>query len=48
MLGYKARDFKQHVAISLEDLVPEDNFYRKVERSKYGVHALSGFALWLL
>jgi transposase len=33
MLGHKARDFRQHECISLEDLVPEDNFYRKVERS---------------
>jgi len=28
MLGYKAREFKQHEFLSLEDLVPEDNFYR--------------------
>ena len=33
MLGHKARDFRQHECISLEDLVPEDNFYRQVERS---------------
>src|SRR5919106_1562455 len=33
MLGHKAREFKQHVSISLEDLVPDDNFYRQVERS---------------
>jgi transposase len=33
MLGYKAREFKQHKSISLEDLVPDDNFYRRVERS---------------
>jgi transposase len=33
MLGYKARKFKQHKSISLEDLVPDDNFYRQVERS---------------
>lgn len=33
MLGHKARDFRQHESISLEDLVPEDNFYRQVERS---------------
>jgi transposase len=31
MLGYKARDFKQHETISLEDLVPKDNFYLQVE-----------------
>jgi transposase len=33
MLGCKARDFRQHESISLEDLVPADNFYRQVERS---------------
>src|SRR5688500_5314176 len=33
MLGHKAREFKQHKSISLEELVPEDNFYRQVERS---------------
>ena len=33
MLGHKAREFKQHKSISLEDLVPDDNFYRRVERS---------------
>jgi transposase len=33
MLGHKAREFKQHQPISLEDLVPDDNFYRQVERS---------------
>jgi len=32
MLGYKAREFKQHEFLSLEDLVPEDNFYRQVEQ----------------
>src|SRR5512133_1778113 len=32
MLGHKAREFKQHTSISLEDLVPADNFYRQVER----------------
>jgi len=32
MLGHKARDFRQHVAISLDDLVPKDNFYRQVEQ----------------
>lgn len=31
MLGHKAKAFKTHLAISLEDLVPLDNFYRKVE-----------------
>src|SRR5215216_214323 len=33
MLGHKAREFKQHKSISLEDLVPDDNFYRQVLRS---------------
>ncbi len=33
MLGLKVREFKQHESISLDDLVPEDNFYRQVERS---------------
>jgi len=33
MLGHKAREFKHHKSISLEDLVPDDNFYRQVERS---------------
>jgi transposase len=31
MLGYKDRDFKPLTAVSLEDLVPEENFYRQVE-----------------
>ncbi|HLO15749.1 MAG TPA: IS1182 family transposase [Anaerolineales bacterium] len=33
MLGHKAREFKQHKSISLEDLVPDGNFYRQVERT---------------
>src|SRR5215207_4557129 len=33
MLGHKAREFKQHQSISLEDLVPDDNFYRQVEQT---------------
>ena len=33
MLGHKTRDFKPLKAISLEDLVPEDNFYRQVAQS---------------
>jgi hypothetical protein len=33
MLGHKIRDFRPLTAISLEDLVPEDNFYRQVERT---------------
>lgn len=33
MPGHEARDFKPLTAVSLDDLVPEDNFYRQVERS---------------
>ena len=33
ILGHKPREFKQHKSISLEELVPDDNFYRQVERS---------------
>ena len=33
MLGHKPRDFRIHVSISLEDLVPQDNFYRLVEQN---------------
>jgi hypothetical protein len=29
MLGHKDRNFKQHIAISVEDLVPPDNFYKR-------------------
>ncbi len=31
MLGHKPKLFKEHTAISLEHLVPRDNFYRQVE-----------------
>jgi transposase len=31
MLTTKDRTFKTHLAVSLDDLVPQDNFYRKVE-----------------
>ncbi len=31
MLRQKERVFKDHIAVSLEDLVPKDNFYRHVE-----------------
>ena len=31
MLGHKAKIFKTHLAISIDDLVPLNNFYRKVE-----------------
>jgi len=33
MLGHKAREFKPLTAVSLEDLVPENNFYRQVNHS---------------
>ncbi len=32
MLGHKDRAFRQHFAISVEDLVPQDNFYRQVDQ----------------
>ena len=32
MLGYKAKDFQIHTNVSLESLIPKDNFYRQVER----------------
>ena len=31
MLGRKTKNFKRHTAVSLEDLVPEDNFYQHLE-----------------
>jgi hypothetical protein len=31
MLGHKSREFKQLVPMSLEALVPPDNFYRQVD-----------------
>lgn len=31
MLGHKAKLFKEHPAIRLDALIPEDNFYRQVE-----------------
>ena len=31
MLGHKVKLFKFHPAISLENLVPKNNFYRHVE-----------------
>jgi transposase len=31
MIGQKDRNFRQHVSISLEELVPESNFYRQLE-----------------
>jgi len=33
MLGYKIRAFKTHQAVSLEELVPKNNFYRHLERT---------------
>jgi transposase len=33
MLGHKTRDFKPLNAVSLEDLVPEDYFYRQLEEN---------------
>src|SRR5512143_98453 len=33
MLGYKTREFKQHAAISLDALVPKNNFYRQLDQS---------------
>jgi transposase len=32
VLGYKAKTFKAHTEVSLEELVPQDNFYRHVEQ----------------
>ncbi len=32
MLGHKIRDFRPLTAVSLDDLVPEDNFYRQLEQ----------------
>lgn len=32
MIGIKQRQFKTHLQISLEQLVPSDNFYRKLEQ----------------
>jgi len=32
MLGYKARNFRLHTKVSLKDLVPENEFYRQVDR----------------
>lgn len=31
MMGFKDRSFKVHPALSLEELVPQDNFYRQLE-----------------
>lgn len=32
MMGYKVRNLKTFTSFSLETLVPEDNFYRQVEK----------------
>ncbi len=32
MLGYKPKILKCHTAVYLDDLVPQDNFYRQVEK----------------
>jgi hypothetical protein len=32
-MGHKVRDFRPLTAICLEELVPDDNFYRQVELS---------------
>ncbi len=32
MLGHKDRAFRQHISISVEDLVPQDNFCRQVDQ----------------
>ena len=32
MMGYKIRNLKTFTSFSLETLVPEDNFYRQVEK----------------
>ena len=32
MMGYKVREFRPLMKVSLEDLVPQDHFYRQVER----------------
>ena len=31
MLGHKSREFKRQVAVSLESLIPQDNFYRQLD-----------------
>jgi hypothetical protein len=31
MMGPKEKHFKKHPTLCLEDLVPQDNFYRDVE-----------------
>jgi hypothetical protein len=31
MLGHKSRVFKPHTEVCLDDLIPQDNFYRQAE-----------------
>ncbi len=33
MIGYKIKRFQVHRELTLENLVPEDNFYRQVEHA---------------
>jgi len=33
MMGIKQRHFAPHIYVSLEELVPQDHFYRYLERS---------------
>ena len=33
MMGFKERAFAPRVAVSLEELVPQDHFYRHVQKS---------------
>jgi hypothetical protein len=40
MLGHKPRVFKPHSEVCLNDLVPQDNFYRQVEGCLERLHKL--------
>ena len=33
MMGFKAREFAPLIAVSLEDLVPQDHFYRHLQKT---------------
>jgi len=35
MLGYKAKVFRPHTEVSLEDPVPQDNFYLSHQTTDY-------------
>jgi len=37
MLGHKAREFRPLTAVTLEDLIPNVNFYRQEERPPINV-----------